>query len=375
MGLRTRLCRYIKDDRPLKLKSYVSSRDIDLDKVKLRHGQKILHYCALFGSGDMLRCLLRFECDATVSDKDGNLPLHVALQRALSSGLIEAESIFSSVVKPLQQAYPLGQDVENRRGDTAHDLLVLLKDKIKKGRRTSERKQQEDAKLTQDEEERWRRKLEEESLFEYEDQLPRYSAEDDDLFQGREAPSFDRWSDQIQEEFSRKRRQQNQTFWRDKTGDHQANCRGTSTSRPAKSSQDGEQAEKLKRAREEMRKRFKPVPPEKTQSSLLVKKQRYERKFSQLLASLRGKTLTFRCIPWPHADLNSVADVLLCDVPDKSSEAYRKYLRSQRVRWHPDKFTQKFGEHLHGDHVVKIMARVKAISQLLNRLDSERTRD
>ena len=46
--------------------------------------------------------------------------------------------VLSTLVKPLQQAYPLGHDVENRRGDTAHDLLVLLKDKIKKSKRTSE---------------------------------------------------------------------------------------------------------------------------------------------------------------------------------------------------------------------------------------------
>ena len=186
-------------------------------------------------------------------------------------------------------------------------------------------------------------------------------------------PSFGRWSEQIQEEYSKKREHHHHTFWRDKKGGRQKD-HGASSNKQASSSLGDEQAEKLKRAREEMRKRFKPIPPEKTKSGLLLKKQFYEKKFTQLLGNLRGKMLTFRCIPWPHVDVNSVASVLFCDISDKSSDVYRKYLRSQQVRWHPDKFTQKFGEYLHHDHVPKIMARVKAISQLLNKLESERTK-
>ncbi|GFS22842.1 NF-kappa-B inhibitor-like protein 1 [Elysia marginata] len=371
MGVKARLKKYIQEDRPLRLKSFVSSHDIDLDGVKLSHGQNVLHFCASYGSGDMLRCLLRLDCDAAVTDKDRNLPLHLALLRALGcEQVVEAEEVYSTVVKPLQQAHPLGQDIENRQGQTALDLLVHLKDKIKKGKRTLERKQIDAERLSQEEDERWRQKLEEESLFEYEDHLPRYSGKDDDFYSSSGTPSFDRWSEQIREEYSRKSQRQHQhhTFRRDKTKGKR-NGSGASSNKQSNSSQEDEGAERLKKAREEMRKRFKALPsPEKSPSGLLLKKQRYERKFTQLLGNLSGKSLTFGCIPWPHMDLNVVASVLFCDIPDKSSEAYRKYLRSQQVRWHPDKFTQKFGEHLHCDHIPKIMARVKAISQLLNKL-------
>ncbi|GFO46563.1 NF-kappa-b inhibitor-like protein 1 [Plakobranchus ocellatus] len=171
---------------------------------------------------------------------------------------------------------------------------------------------------------------------------------------------------------SRKRKSQQHIFWRDKKARHDSASNASSSNRENPHTHDDE-GEKLKRAREEMQKRYKPVHLEKTVSRLLVRKQRYEKKFAQLLSNLSGKSLTFACIPWPHVDVNCVADVLFCDLPQKKGVAYRKYLRSQQVRWHPDKFTQKFGEHLHPDHAPKIMARVKTLSQLLNRLESERT--
>ena len=132
-----------------------------------------------------------------------------------------------------------------------------------------------------------------------------------------------------------------------------------------------EEQERLRRAREEMKKRFKPPPSSSQPERLADRKQRYETKFSHLLKNLTtGRTLTFGCVPWPHTNLDLVSTTLFCDLPDKSSGAYKKYLRAQQIRWHPDKFTQKFGEHLHPDHVKKIMTRVKNISQLLNKLAS-----
>lgn len=372
MGVKSRLKKYIKEDRPSRLKTFVSSHDVELDDVKLSGGQNVLHFCASFGSGDMLRCLLRLECQAAAADRDGNLPLHLAILRALSCECSEAEDIFSTMVKPLQQAYPLGEDVENRQGQTAHDLLVLLKGKIRKKKKAVEKGQKDEERLLQEEDQRWRQKLEEECLFEYQDQLPRYSGEDDDYCFSHATQSFDRWSEQVQEEYSRRKQtSQRHTFWRDRRKKQFTDPRAPTTEQSS-SSQKETHAEKLKRAREEMRKRYKPVSLEKSNSGLVIKKQRYEKKFKQVIASLSGKSLTFGCIPWPHVDVNLVVSVLFCDIPDKSSEAYRKYLRSQQVRWHPDKFTQKFGEHLHTDHAPKIMGRVKAISQILNKLESER---
>ncbi|GFO39833.1 nuclear factor of kappa light polypeptide gene enhancer in b-cells inhibitor-like 1 [Plakobranchus ocellatus] len=180
MGLKNRIRGFIKEDRPLKLKSYISSHDVDLDSLNFGRGQRALHLCALYGSGEMLRCLLRLECDAAAVDKDGNLPLHLALQRALHGHQAEAENLLHDLVRPLQQAYPLGQDVENRHCETGHDMLISLRHKIKMYNQSKEQQRREAEKSSEEENERWRRRLEEESLFEYAEQLPRYSADDDD---------------------------------------------------------------------------------------------------------------------------------------------------------------------------------------------------
>ena len=46
----------------------------------------------------------------------------------------------------------------------------------------------------------------------------------------------------------------------------------------------------------------------------------------------------------------------------------RKRLRLELMRWHPDKFTAKFGSRLADDDKDKILARVTQISQQLNAL-------
>ena len=55
MRVRGKICKYIKQDRPQRLKDFVCADDIDLDRVKLRRDQTVLHVCASYGSGDMLR--------------------------------------------------------------------------------------------------------------------------------------------------------------------------------------------------------------------------------------------------------------------------------------------------------------------------------
>ncbi len=41
-------------------------------------------------------------------------------------------------------------------------------------------------------------------------------------------------------------------------------------------------------------------------------------------------------------------------------------MRLVTLRWHPDKFSQTFGPHLHPDHEERVMERVNAITSGLN---------
>ena len=52
----------------------------------------------------------------------------------------------------------------------------------------------------------------------------------------------------------------------------------------------------------------------------------------------------------------------------KDAEVYRKYLKVQQRRWHPDKFLQHCGDRIAEEDRGKILKQVKEISQELNQL-------
>ncbi len=115
-------------------------------------------------------------------------------------------------------------------------------------------------------------------------------------------------------------------------------------------------------------------------------KMHYEQECSKLF-SPDGKTfLTYRDIPWPFVSVdnkirplsltdqkrddslrNSVEEFLFSDLP-KDSADFRKYLKTQQVRWHPDRFQQKCGNRLDGKDRDRIVGKVKEVSQILNAL-------
>lgn len=82
------------------------------------------------------------------------------------------------------------------------------------------------------------------------------------------------------------------------------------------------------------------------------------------------RLLGYDDIPWPHksgCDMENVEQFLFGDL-EKGSVEYRSYLRRQQVRWHPDRFLHRCGAQLIGGHRQRILEKVKALSQLLNRL-------
>ncbi len=76
------------------------------------------------------------------------------------------------------------------------------------------------------------------------------------------------------------------------------------------------------------------------------------------------------CLPWPcrHGDPDKMMEVLMCDVDKNDEKELRRFMRSQQLLWHPDKFMQKCGSRLVEGDRVKILERVTKLSQALNRL-------
>ena len=77
-------------------------------------------------------------------------------------------------------------------------------------------------------------------------------------------------------------------------------------------------------------------------------------------------------VPWLVDDLGENPDQLKSFVlyGAITPEEQRKRSRSELMRWHPDKFTSRFGARLHAKDKAVILDTVNATSQLLNNINA-----
>lgn len=78
--------------------------------------------------------------------------------------------------------------------------------------------------------------------------------------------------------------------------------------------------------------------------------------------------LRFADIPWPPEGSTDLLEFFGCDIDKSAPQSLQLYVRQQRIRWHPDKFAQRCGHRLHEADRIRIMDRVKTVSQMLNDL-------
>ncbi|XP_006772914.1 PREDICTED: NF-kappa-B inhibitor-like protein 1, partial [Myotis davidii] len=85
----------------------------------------------------------------------------------------------------------------------------------------------------------------------------------------------------------------------------------------------------------------------------------------------KGNLWRFNDVPWPcpgGGDPEAMAAALVARGPSlEEPEALRRYLRVQQVRWHPDRFLQRFGSQIETWELGRVMGAVTALSQALNR--------
>jgi len=118
-----------------------------------------------------------------------------------------------------------------------------------------------------------------------------------------------------------------------------------------------------------MRKEFEANKGRDLTFEALEKRMKYEERYKSVLGS--GKAgLTFADIPWPSKQGEAMDISVLFDKMETGGDEYKKYLRDQQIRWHPDKFMQRFGARVDISDKDKILARVTVLSQKLNQLKS-----
>lgn len=74
-------------------------------------------------------------------------------------------------------------------------------------------------------------------------------------------------------------------------------------------------------------------------------------------------------VPWPDAGL-ARPNALLAHAMQRAAEAGegKTALRKLQVRWHPDKWSQRYAARLCAAHAGRVLARVKEIAQVINGL-------
>jgi len=129
--------------------------------------------------------------------------------------------------------------------------------------------------------------------------------------------------------------------------------------------------EKMRSAQEQHRRHLEQRRTEK----IGLRKLRYERDCIALFSPDSRSTIGYDDVPWPHPPgkdvtplADSVAEFLFGDLLS-GSDTYRSYLRLQRVRWHPDRFSHRCAGRLKDGDRQKILDKVNAISQILNFLN------
>lgn len=88
--------------------------------------------------------------------------------------------------------------------------------------------------------------------------------------------------------------------------------------------------------------------------------------------SYGGVNIMYADVPWPDAGAGR-PNALLSHAALRAEQAgdARAAVRKLQVRWHPDKWVQRFVSRLYEGQAERVMARVKEISQVVNALKSK----
>ena len=327
---------YIEEDNYVKLKKYLGKNDIALDEIITKKGEKMLHLAAKEGSCYCLEFLLENGAKPNLVDRNLNLPIHRALKYVIEDYSRSKERNLVNLLLTYSSGH---LDSRNREGISARDLIVKL-EKIK----SKEDKSYISPFTTsgslgcveKPEEAEWREKLAGEFEDEYESSFGKY-----DNYSSFGEPSeetYDTWADRIYKEFLGRRNRN-------------------------KASQ-----KKDEKTKESHKKTLKPEIDltEAKRSYDLLKEQKKIKKQRVLCEHIFNSKEPIKLMIMPYRDM-SAEDILEIVLEDSKTDptAIKKRIREELLRWHPDKFKQKFGDRIVSDDVDSVMSHVKNVSQIL----------
>nr|DBA20539.1 TPA: hypothetical protein GDO54_017304 [Pyxicephalus adspersus] len=313
------------------------------------------------------------QCDAS-----GNNALHVAAQ-VMEKG---EWRVYTDLCVPILKRCPQSIDIPNKQGITPRDILRRAEDLMERHARRKQSPDESYADLQSKETSEWREKLLAESMDEYQEMYGQY--DDDDYSDSvPEMESFESWADRIYREYHARNCQSNNMSVKTKVVTLQDTSRLVEEQKYQK-----RKAQKERELRQAQSDRYHRKCQEvfgaagtsnetdlkHTTSKFKLTEERLETSDNDSATNTDTRTgnnlLCYKDIPWPvpAGTAEQMAQFIAAGVDSSDITLYKRYLRAQRVTWHPDRFMQRCGTRLHAKDRVRVLETVTALSQELNRL-------
>ncbi|XP_072014660.1 NF-kappa-B inhibitor-like protein 1 [Amphiura filiformis] len=357
-----KLADYVREGAVPKVKAFLKKhRRVDVNKSADHKHRTLLHLVCANGDDATARLLLKYGADPALQDDNGDTALHVALQKVLHG----YRHAFPDLVIPILKYSARGSlDLANKRGRTPRQLLEEADYKLEKEEEAELADQQRRRSGTSNDERSWQDKLFDEWQGDFcadDEYFPFWQGHHTGPGTGPEFESYDDWADRLSHEHRQKHRTEMPSTSSSK------HKKRESRKSHHKHKDDTKEKFAWERSQKEHRK------SERLQTKLIQQKENYLRRCQKAFDTVEDDLLHFDDVPWPKNSKNveSMIQVLMCDINKENQHDFKKFLRTQQLIWHPDKFMQKFGQRLVPEDKDKILERVTSLSQALNRINDE----
>ncbi|XP_031996903.1 NF-kappa-B inhibitor-like protein 1 isoform X3 [Hylobates moloch] len=292
-----------------------------------------LHRACARHDAPALCLLLRLGADPAHQDRHGDTALHAAAR--------QGPDAYTDFFLPLLSRCPSAMGIKNKDGETPGQILGWGPPWD-----SAEEEEEDDA----SKEREWRQKLQGDSSHET-----------------QEPESFSAWSDRLAREHAQKCQQQQR--------EAEGSFRPPRVEGSSQSWRQQEEEQRLfrerARAKEEELRESRARRAQEALGDREPKPARAGPRAEHPRGAGRGSLWRFGDVPWPcpgGGDPEAMAAALVARGPPLEEQgALRRYLRVQQVRWHPDRFLQRFRSQIETWELGRVMGAVTALSQALNR--------
>ena len=364
-----KFCRYMESSRIEKMGKYHSKfldrgwEDYFLHQINEPFGSSnktFLHQEAAKGNIAVIKFLIyKAGVDTYILDKQGNNFIHCALNFILES--LDRTFLYFIIDEIFGELSDASMSQSNKYGETAFDMFDEIARLLQTQQLLIEPESESDDDKEMNDREWNERIFAEMAADDYRHHNNDMFHEDEhrDTYRKTKRETFEEWGNRMSAEYRHKH-----TTKPEHTKPNKQNC--------------GEQPSEPKKRKLGPVNNLKAV---RYNFEILQQREQYENACSNVFANNKdGTVLKFDALPWKYfpgfTNISTSIDkidekILLNGMIELFSHGFTdqdkiRYLKVQRIRWHPDKFLQKCGQRLEENDSSEILELVKSISQEIN---------